>query len=60
MGPSLLELSVGGIDALQHVEAALWQVGRQPKRQARQVLHLHELTVDLDEVNEVLLARVII
>ena len=60
MGPSLLELSVGGIDALKHVEAALWQVGRQPKCQARQVLHLHKLTVDLDEVNEVLLARVIV
>ena len=57
---SFFEFSVGDIDALEHIEAAFWQVGRQPKRQARQVLHLHELTVDLDEVNEVLLARVII
>ena len=56
MGSSLLEFSIGGIDALEHVKAALWQVSRQSKRQARQVLHLHELTVDLDKVNEVLLA----
>ena len=50
---------VCGLNALKHIETAFVEVSRQPKCQARKILDLHELTIDLDKVHVVLIIFII-